>query len=252
MNRFQVFLGKISMAVCIIMLGLVVCVVPASPTQLFSGWYADEDNSPMTREELVSFAATVHDYTFFDQNRTLLYADIVKINEHIAEDGRASDGQPVITAGDEASVAAAFDAADEAYVLHTDMVNHLDDVSKAVMIVFVVGLVFLVVAAAEIMNGLFRGHRSDVARILIRGGQIAIVVLVLALAWGLFAFDSLFTTMHQLLFAEGTWTFSEGSALICALPTEFWMAMGVLWLGVSAIVALVSIFIGVQLKKYKI
>ncbi len=252
MNAFQVFLGKISVAVCAIMIGLVVCVVPASPTQLFSGWYADDDTSPLTREELVSFAATVHDYTFFDQNRTLMYADIVKINEHIAEDGRAAEGQPVITAGDEASVAAAFDAADEAYVLHTDMVNHLDDVSKVMVYVFVVGLVALVIASAEIMNGLFRGHRSDVARMLIRGGQIALVVLVLGLVWGFVAFDSLFTTMHQLLFAEGTWTFSETSALICALPTDFWVAMGALWVGVSAIVSVVCMVIGSQLKKYKI
>lgn len=252
MNRFQVFLGKISVAICAIMIGLCVCVVPASPTQLFSGWYADEDNSPLTREELVSFAATVHDYTFFDQNRTLLFADIVKINDHVIEDGRASEGQPVITAGDEDSVAAAFDAADEAYVLHTDMINHLDDVSKVMVYILIFGAIALVIASAEIMNGLFRGHRSDVARMLIRGGQIAIVVMVLALAWGFIAFDSLFTTMHQLLFAEGTWTFSDTSALICSMPTDFWVAMGALWVAVSVIVSAICIFIGTQLKKYKI
>lgn len=252
MNPIRVFIAKISIAICLIAAGLVVCVVPASPTQLFSGWYADDETSPMTHEELVSFASTVHDYTFFDQNRTLLYADIVRINDHIAEEGRASEGQPVITAGDEASVAAAFDAADEAYVLHTDMIDHLDDVSKVVIIALVIAAVFLCIGSAEIMNGLFRGHRSDVAKMLIHGGAITIVVLALALAWGLVSFDSLFTTMHQLLFADGTWTFAANSALICSLPTQFWVAMGGLWVGFSVILAAACIFIGVQLKKYKI
>ena len=245
MSRFQIIIGQISLAICALAVGLCVCVFPQTPTALFAGWYGDVENSELTRDELVSFAAIVHDYTFFDQDR-------VKVNEHIAEDGRASDGQPVITAGDEASVAAAFDAADDAYVLHTDMIDHLDDVSHVVMVVLIASLVFLVIASTEIMNGYFRGFRGDMCRILIGGGIIALVVIALGLIGGVLAFDSLFTTMHQLLFADGTWTFSPTSALICALPSDFWVAMGALWLAVSAIFSILCIVIGKLVKNYKL
>lgn len=252
MSRFQVILGQISLAICTLALGLCVCVFPQAPTALFTGWYGDTDNSPMTRDELVSFAALVHDYTFFDQDVTQFYAGIVKVNEHIAEDGRAADGQPVITDGSVEAVGAAFDAADDAYVVHTDMVAHLDDVSQVVMIILLVCLVFLVIAATEIMNGYFRGHRADMCRILIGGGVIALVVIVLALAAGFFAFDAVFNGIHQLLFADGTWTFSASSALICSLPPKFWMAMGALLLGVAALMAILCIVIGSLIKNYKL
>ena len=252
MNRFQVIIGQISLAVCALALGLCVCVFPVYPTALFSGWYANVDESPLTQEELVAFASSVHDYTFFDQDRTRFYAEIVQINNHIAEDGRASDGQPVITDGDVESVGAAFDAADDAYVVHTDMVDHLDDVSRVVMIILIVGLVFLTIAATEIMNGYFRGYRGDMCRILIGGGMIALAIIAVALVAGVFAFDGLFTGIHQLLFADGTWTFSSTSALICALPTEFWTAMGALLLAVAAIFAVICIVIGKLVKNYKV
>lgn len=252
MSRFQVIIGQISLAICALAVGLCVCVFPQAPTALFTGWYGDVENSELTRDELVSFAAIVHDYTFFDQDRVQLYASIVKINEHVAEDGRASEGQPVITAGDEASVAAAFDAADDAYVLHTDMIDHLDDVSHVVMVILIACLVFLVIASTEIMNGYFRGFRGDMCRILIGGGVIALVVIALGLIGGVLAFDSLFTAMHQLLFADGTWTFSPTSALICALPPDFWVAMGALWLAVSGIFSILCVVIGKLVKNYKL
>ncbi len=252
MNRFQVIIGQISLAITALALGLCVCVFPVYPTALFSGWYANVEESPLSQEELVAFASSVHDYTFFDQNRTTLYAEIVQINKHVAEDGRAAAGQPVITDGDVESVGAAFDAADDAYVLHTDMVDHLDDVSKVVMIILIACLIFFAIAATEIMNGYFRGYRGDMCRILIGGGVIALVVIAAALAWGFIAFDGMFTAMHQLLFADGTWTFSSTSALICALPTQYWMAMGALLLGVSALFSVICIFIGKMVKAYKV
>ncbi|MBR5259474.1 MAG: DUF1461 domain-containing protein [Eggerthellaceae bacterium] len=252
MNRFQIILGQISLAVCALAIGLCVCVVPQAPTALFAGWYGDVDNSPMTREEIVSFSAVVHDYTFFDQDRTKLYAGIVAVNDHIIEDGRGSDGQPVLTSGDEASVAAAFDAADEAYVLHTDMIDHLDDVSHVVFIMLCVAAAFLVLASIELMNAYFRGHRADMCTMLVGGGVVALVVIALGLVGGFVAFDSLFTLMHQLLFEDGTWTFSPNSALICTLPTDFWVAMGALLLAVSAIVSVIFIAIGKLMKSYKL
>lgn len=252
MNRFQVILGQLCLAVCALAVGLIVCVVPQFTTALFSGWYADTENSPLTQEELVSFSAVIHDYTFFDQNRTKLYSDIVMINEHIAEEGRASDGQPVITAGDEASVAAAFDAADDAYVLHTDMIDHLDDVSKAVTVIFIICAVFLVVGSSVVLTAYFRGHRSDLAKILRGGGIMTFVICAVFLVWGFIGFDSLFTLMHQVLFEDGTWTFSSSSALICSLPTKFWVAMGALLVAVSAIVGLIYVFLGRQFKNYNI
>ena len=96
-------------------------------------------------------------------------------------------------------------------------------------------------------------HLIDLAdTILIGGGMIALAIIAVALVAGAFAFDGLFTGIHQLLFADGTWTFSSTSAFICALPTEFWTAMGALLLAVAAIFAVICIVIGKLVKNYKV
>ena len=243
MKRFGMWATQISLALTFIVAGLVPCAVPNFTTVLFTGWYANEE-SPFTTEELVVLAASTREYTFFSQNRTDLYSSIVEVNRYAAENGRADEGMPVITEGDEASVGAAFDAADEAYVLTTNAVDHLDDVSKVVMVVFIVGFLALCVAAGGIMNAYFMHQRSELPQMLVGGGAIALALMVIFGAWLVLGFDSLFNAMHGLLFADGTWTFPADSLLISMFPAEFWRAMGILWLSVSGILAIISIVLG--------
>ena len=84
---------------------------------------------------------------------------------------------------------------------------------------------------------------------LLGAGIIVLVAFVGLGAWAAISFDSFFTTFHSLFFSQGNWTFPYDSLLICALPTEFWMGMGVVWLAVSFAVSILSIIIGRRLKK---
>lgn len=249
MNRFSIVLAQVTLAITLIVAGLVVCVVPNFPTTLMTGWYCNEEESPFTVEELVTLSVCTKEYTFFDQDRTEFYSSIVEVNKHAAEDGRSGEGAPVITAGDEESVGAAFDAADEAYVITTDAVAHLDDVSRVVMIVFAIGFIALCIAAAVIMNAYFTHARSALPKILVGGGVLTLVVMVLMGAWAAIGFDSFFTTLHSLFFADGTWTFAADSLLITMYPAAFWQGMGVLWLAVSVVLAIISVVIGKVLNK---
>lgn len=249
MNRISIVIAQISLAVTLVVAGLVVCVVPNFPTQLMSGWYFDEDASPFTKEEAVTLAVCTKEYAFFDQDRTELYSSIVEVNRHASEEGRSGEGAPVVTQGDEESVGLAFDEADPAYAIQTDAVDHLDDVSRVVMIVFAVGFVALCVAAAVIMNAYFTHARSALPKILVGGGALTLAVMLLAAAWAAVSFDSFFTTMHALFFAEGTWTFASDSLLITMFPTAFWRGMGILWLGASGVLAIISVVIGKVLKR---
>ena len=249
MNRISIILAQVTLAITLIVAGLVVCVVPNFPTTLMTGWYAADEDSPYTKEELVTMAVYTKDYTFFNQDRTDLFASMVRVQNHAAEEGRMGEGAPVITAGDEASVAAAFDAADPSYVIQTDALAHLDDVSKVVKIVFVVGFLALCVAAGVILDAYFTHMRSALPKILVGGGAITAVIMLAFGVWGYFGFDSFFNVMHSVLFADGTWTFPADSLLITMFPAAFWQGMGVLWVGVSVILGVVSILLGKSLVK---
>ena len=79
-----------------------------------------------------------------------------------------------------------------------------------------------------------------------------ILVIVVFVALGVFAaidFDRFFTLFHSVFFSQGNWTFPYDSLLICALPTVFWVGMGVIWLIVTVLVSILSIAIGARVRK---
>lgn len=249
MSRFSIILAQVTLAITLIVAGLVVCVMPNFPTTLMTGWYANEEESPYTREELVTMSVYTKEYTFFAQDKTELYASIVMVQDHAEEEGRMGEGSPVITAGDEASVAAAFDAAHPSYALQTEVVDHLDDVSQVVMIIFVIGFVALCIASGAIMNAYFTHMRSALPQILTGGGVLTIAILLVFGVWGFVGFDSFFNAMHSVLFAGSTWAFPEESLIITMYPAAFWQGMGILWIAVSAILGAVSLIIGKMLAR---
>ena len=50
-------------------------------------------------------------------------------------------------------------------------------------------------------------------------------------------------------FSQGNWMFYVDSLLICSLPTEFWMGMGVCWLVTSIAASTTSVLAGWRLRK---
>lgn len=110
-----------------------------------------------------------------------------------------------------------------------DVVSHMDDVRYVLQGVQIAILVLTIVLAIVLLFPARRAGRSTVGLGLFFGGLAAIVVALLFAIIGGISFDALFTAMHQIFFAEGTWTFAEDSLLICAYPSMFWVGMGITW-----------------------
>ncbi|NPD31513.1 DUF1461 domain-containing protein [Eggerthellaceae bacterium zg-1084] len=73
-------------------------------------------------------------------------------------------------------------------------------------------------------------HLAVLARPLRSAARMTALALAALGLWAAIDFMGLFTAFHQVFFAQGTWTFSARSLLICALPTELWMTLGGIWL----------------------
>ena len=96
-------------------------------------------------------------------------------------------------------------------------------------------------------------HRAAVVNlvgnVVMSSGIVVLAVFVGLGVWAFIDFNGLFTMFHQVFFAQGNWTFPYDSLLICALPTEFWIGMGVIWLIVAVLISILSIAIGARLRK---
>lgn len=119
--------------------------------------------------------------------------------------------------------------------------GHMRDVRGVFIGFFGVALIAVVAA------GLITARRDAVGRraawAAIRGGSIGlVVVLVLAGAVALVAFDALFEMFHQLFFAGGSYTFDPATErLVQLFPFQFWqetaIAVGVVSAVLAAVVA---------------
>jgi uncharacterized membrane protein len=102
-------------------------------------------------------------------------------------------------------------------------------------------LLLTVLWAALLLLPARRAGAATMGAGLFFGGVAAVVVALLVSVVGTISFDALFTGMHGLFFAEGTWTFAEDSLLICAYPLPFWIGMGITW---AVTLVFLSAFVG--------
>ena len=121
-----------------------------------------------------------------------------------------------------------------------DVVSHMDDVRYVIHIALIITLVLAALLAASLVYVWRRHGRRLAASGLFFGGIAAVAVVLVLVVIGIASFDWLFTMMHRLLFAEGTWTFAVDSLLICAYPLQFWIGMAVAW---ALILVFLSAFI---------
>jgi integral membrane protein (TIGR01906 family) len=137
------------------------------------------------------------------------------------------------------------------YIFDNTALDHLDDVFEVVSVARGI-IVFCVIASLVllIILGVFFG-RKDVARALIWAGGATIIGSVALGIWAAAAFDALFTWLHGLFFTSGTWVFPASSLLIQIFPENFWIGMGAVWLSVSILCAIVSLVIGLLIRKKK-
>ena len=89
--------------------------------------------------------------------------------------------------------------------------------------------------------------RRALGRALLAAGTIVLTAFLAFGVWAILDFSGLFALLHSLFFAEGTWTFSYESLLICMYPLPFWMGMGVIWLIASAAACVGCLLVGRRL-----
>ncbi len=260
MNVFRGIVAAITavaLALLFVAAGLAACMLPPA-TQGLSRLFANDDLSPFSRTQLVQVADATRDFSFGTHDERELYRVIYQVDKEYQKSVSSSGGtvpadfpklDRVTDLTSLSQLKSAFNGASELYCYSENTVAHLDDCYKLVA----AALPVLVVAAAIALVGLVfcgvTGGRRRVGSVVFSAGIIVIVAFVGLGVWAAVDFNGLFTMFHQLFFSQGNWQFPYDSLLICALPTEFWMGMGVVWLVVSLIASLLAIFIGRVVKR---
>lgn len=120
-------------------------------------------------------------------------------------------------------------------------VGHMADVKQVMLITTIVGLIFAV-ACIVLMILLYRMRKGAIARSLFAGAvwfTITLVVLAVVAALG---WEAFFAGFHQIVFADGTWTFYTTDTLIRLYPGQFWVDAAA-WVAGLTLVTMVVIIV---------
>ena len=249
-------LTTITLAVSFVAAGFAACIQPPV-THTLSSWFAKDAISPFDRTQLVEVADATREFSFGSHNEAELYRVIFLVDteyqQSILDAGGTVPGDfprldRVTDRSSLPQLKSAFAGASELYCYSENTVSHLDDCYSLAARAFPL----LIIAAAVALVGLVftgvTGRKRSVGITLMAAGIAVLVAFVALGVWAVVDFDGFFRMFHQLFFSQGNWEFPYDSLLICALPTEFWMGMGVVWLGVAVIVSILSIVIGNKLR----
>ena len=248
----------IALAVLLLASGYFVCAAPPTTAMLASATSTENAATAFTHDDVVSVACATRDYSFGDHDIDALNRAIYDANVNAA--ARQAAGALTVAAGapnlkgvaadDAAAIQAAFAQATDVYVYPADTISHLDDCYAIACAANVaVGVLAVVLVVCLIACGALVGRRR-VGRVLQVAGIAVLALFVVCGIWAAIDFYGLFVVFHEVFFAQtGNWVFSETSLLICALPEDFWMGMGAVWLATSAIASILSILIGSALAR---
>ena len=251
-NALATLVATACLAITCVAAGFAACALPDTACEMLGGAFANETDSPFTRDELVTCGVVTKQYTFNTHDERALLDAVYLINRSAASDGRAEAGAPDLSAWAEGTPSleearAALEAADESYVLTPDAISHLDDVYYVVSVAYPLLAACAVIAVCGIVFlGARCGRRRVGGALAVSGGAVLALFAALAV-WVAVDFNGFFAAFHSLFFAEGTWTFSWDSLLICMYPPEFWIGMGAVWLGVTAACCMLCIIVGALL-----
>lgn len=116
-------------------------------------------------------------------------------------------------------------------------VGHMADVKAVLSTGFVVATVLAILALAACVY-LARRYPGGVRRALFAGAVATLLLAVILAVAGVLAWETFFTQVHALFFADGTWTFRFDDTLIRLFPAQFWIDAAAV---VGAIVLLGSV-----------
>lgn len=253
-----ILLGTVALVVVLVLSGLMACTLPGS-TWLLSSAFSDDELSPYTRHELVVAALATRDYTVGSHDREALQNTLDTLESNLAAslDTTVKDTSGKESSQSERAAKALADGAiahsnsadgspgnsssiiafGEKTTLPEDALSHLDDVWRVLQPVYALYILAVAIAAASAWQA-SRAWASPLVRraagrALFAAGAIVLAAFLAFGVWAILDFNGLFALLHSLFFAEGTWTFSYESLLICMYPLPFWMGMGVIWLAVT-------------------
>lgn len=246
---FMAVIAAICVAYWVVAIGFICCCINPT-TWLFSTITSNAAASPYSQSQLVDMAQATRAYTVEGMDAFNLYAVIGANAKQLPT--------PTIQAetGEKTSIKGMSDADAGAYLADRcdtlshpkDAMEHLDQVHQVIIGALLVLIVTLGLGIGAIVYLLKRSRRS-LARALIGAGATILALFACAGIWAASDFDSLFSALHSLFFAAGTWTFSADSLLICQYPEKFWAAMGIVWGVVTIIACLVTLSIGSRTKR---
>ena len=254
-RNIVIAITAIALAALFVAAGFLVCLMPPT-THGLSSVFAKDDISPLDRNQLVRVADATRDYSFFAHDELALYQTIYDIDleyrESTGYSAASTTGFPRLDAVSDRNslpqLKSAFKGASELYCFSPETVSHLDDCYAIVKGAFPSIIAIAIVALAGLVFTGVTGKKRSVGIALTSAGVVALVVFVGLGAWAIIDFNGLFTAFHQLFFSQGNWTFPYDSLLICALPIEFWMGMGAVWVASALVLSILSIVIGRKLK----
>jgi integral membrane protein (TIGR01906 family) len=115
-------------------------------------------------------------------------------------------------------------------------VGHMADVKGVLGLSFFIALVLFVLAVLACAY-LARRYKGGVRRALFAGAALTLVGAAVLTVLAVLAWETFFTQVHALFFADGTWTFRVDDTLIRLFPEQFWtdsaIAVAVLVLGAT-------------------
>lgn len=101
-------------------------------------------------------------------------------------------------------------------------VGHMADVKGVLATGFVVATVLALLAVAACIY-LARRYPGGIRRALFAGAAATLVLAIALAVAGILAWETFFTQVHALFFADGTWTFRLDDTLIRLFPAQFWI-----------------------------
>ncbi|WP_247828466.1 DUF1461 domain-containing protein [Arthrobacter antioxidans] len=100
-------------------------------------------------------------------------------------------------------------------------VGHMADVKGVLGLSFFIALVLFVLAVLACVY-LARHYRGGIRRALFSGAVLTLVGIAVLTVLAVLAWETFFTQVHALFFADGTWTFRVDDTLIRLFPAQFW------------------------------
>ncbi len=253
MNRIMVIVlslaTTIALAYGLFGAGLLVCTTDSATRSIgstFSSW----DRSVFPEEDMATIAEATRAFAVEGTESDALYDTIRAVIEKnypaLADVLSAGSIEGVDEARTLRSLLGSSSLATltERYSLPQDALSHLSDCTTLFTTVRIsIGVVGVMGILGLFALGFLRGRRG-VGCTLMAAGSIVLIVLVGLGAWAIVDFNSLFTLMHSLFFARGSWLFDADSLLIQLFPEAFWVAMAALWAIVSITISILAVVVG--------